>query len=160
MVYSHKCPHCGIDKFYKTKKSFEQNKNRLCRRCGPSLSKGGKGFAPIIDNLQTCTRCSEKKEKEDFGNGSACKQCRNSYYKDVSKYQRYSISKLEFENLLIKQNNSCAICNKDAQLVIDHSHITNKVRGLLCHECNVAIGFFKENIKSLNNAIKYLTEKE
>jgi len=59
------------------------------------------------------------------------------------------------------QNNSCKIClselnldSKDAH--IDHCHTTNKVRGILCRNCNLALGLMKDNVISLENAIKYL----
>ena len=68
-------------------------------------------------------------------------------------------------NLLIKQNNCCDICKEniinfktrgDFPLFIDHNHVTNKVRGLLCLHCNSALGFLKENIKIAKNIITYL----
>jgi hypothetical protein len=44
-------------------------------------------------------------------------------------------------------------------LGVDHDHITGKVRGLLCNDCNLGIGHFKDNIEKLKLAIKYLEEK-
>ena len=63
--------------------------------------------------------------------------------------------------MLNKQNNSCAICKKNQIdlkkiMSVDHNHQTNKVRGILCHGCNVGIGFFEDNIEFLKQAIKYL----
>jgi hypothetical protein len=43
-------------------------------------------------------------------------------------------------------------------MVIDHDHKNNKIRGLLCAICNQALGLFKDNIKNLQEAIKYLEE--
>jgi len=43
-------------------------------------------------------------------------------------------------------------------LAIDHNHLTNKVRGLLCNKCNQGIGFFNDNVHLLSEAIKYLNE--
>ena len=34
--------------------------------------------------------------------------------------------------------------------------MTGKVRGLLCHRCNSALGLFKDSDKLLLNAIKYI----
>jgi hypothetical protein len=41
-------------------------------------------------------------------------------------------------------------------LAVDHCHKTGKIRGLLCHYCNIALGGFKDSIESLKKAIKYL----
>lgn len=79
-----------------------------------------------------------------------------------SKLKKYNLTEQEFLNLKIKQNNSCGICfrffDDKTQVCIDHDHETNKVRGLLCINCNTALGSFKDNITILNNAIRYLTK--
>ncbi len=66
----------------------------------------------------------------------------------------------KYNNLLIKQNNLCAICKKkqsgNKRLSIDHCHKTLKIRGLLCHYCNTALGSFKDSIELLQSAIDYL----
>lgn len=73
---------------------------------------------------------------------------------------RYGITGQDFKKRLIKQGYKCAICRKkpDKKLFIDHCHKTKEVRGLLCHHCNSGLGMFKDSIKFINNAIKYLTK--
>jgi hypothetical protein len=71
--------------------------------------------------------------------------------------------------MLIKQEGRCAICSlsetsrdrndKIKVLSVDHCHVTGKIRGLLCHSCNVGLGLFKDNIDTIQNAILYLKEK-
>lgn len=51
----------------------------------------------------------------------------------------------------------CAITTSDV-LHVDHCHTTGKIRGLLCHQCNVLLGASKDSITTLQNAIKYLGE--
>lgn len=80
------------------------------------------------------------------------------------------ISKDYFEELLIKQNNCCAICKmpefitngvksqKEKMLAIDHCHKTLKIRGLLCHKCNVSLGALNDSIDTLQSAIDYLKQ--
>lgn len=46
--------------------------------------------------------------------------------------------------------------DKRRELYIDHDHNTNKVRGLLCSNCNTALGKFKDDILILEEAIRYL----
>ena len=80
---------------------------------------------------------------------------------------------LEFvqnEDLFKKQQGLCAVCGKSETsktpggfirpLNIDHCHKTNKIRGLLCFYCNIAVGHFEDNIVSLKKAIKYLKHYE
>lgn len=71
---------------------------------------------------------------------------------------RYGITKEDFSALLEKQNNLCAICfiKPDTRLHIDHCHQTGKVRGLLCGNCNRALGLLKDNTIFLSKAIEYL----
>ena len=53
---------------------------------------------------------------------------------------------------------TCAICGKQPKgfLVIDHDHKTEEVRGMLCKQCNIGLGAFKDNPMFLFNAVKYL----
>jgi hypothetical protein len=73
--------------------------------------------------------------------------------------RRYGLTEEEYKDMILSQNNVCAICNKpsDKTLHIDHNHITGEVRGLLCSKCNSAIGLFKEDLVALNRAIEYLS---
>lgn len=71
----------------------------------------------------------------------------------------YGISLEEYNNLIIKQNNKCAICGKEPNgrpLCIDHNHITNTIRGLLCDSCNFALGLLKDDPILCTNASEYL----
>jgi len=85
---------------------------------------------------------------------------------------KYGISQEEYLKLLKAQDFKCAICKTPHEevrrpgnlkhdgvsygLCIDHNHITNKVRGLLCNQCNRALRLFKDNLEFLQNAIEYL----
>lgn len=72
--------------------------------------------------------------------------------------KRYGIDQKEYEDMLAKQDNRCAICfrNDRGKLHVDHCHKTNKVRGFLCGGCNRGIGLFQDDVILLNNASKYL----
>ena len=81
-------------------------------------------------------------------------------------FLKYGITKEEYLSLIEKQDNKCGVCGeketslgrggKVKNLAIDHCHTTGKVRGLLCHGCNTALGSFKDNANLLTNAINYL----
>ena len=76
---------------------------------------------------------------------------------------RYNLSLNDWLDIWKKQDGKCAVCGKafenPSNACIDHNHITGKVRGLLCKKCNIAIGFFDENINSMERAIKYIQKE-
>ena len=54
------------------------------------------------------------------------------------------------------QGGSCAVCRKPiSKFHIDHNHNTGKVRGLLCHRCNVMIGGWDDKAW-LEAAMRYM----
>lgn len=90
----------------------------------------------------------------------------NEDHREKAKLIYYGLSKEEYENMKLKQKNTCLICKKKqplhinkGELYIDHCHNTGRVRGLLCSSCNSGLGFFRDNITYLNEAIKYLKRK-
>lgn len=77
----------------------------------------------------------------------------------------YGITEEDYQNKLIEQNHSCAICGskhskniKNKKLYIDHDHKTGKFRGILCSNCNSGLGKFEDNAEFLNSAIQYLKQ--
>lgn len=82
----------------------------------------------------------------------------------------FGITKEKYNNMIVNQNNVCAICKNIEtskhktgivkSLSVDHCHKTNKVRGLLCSKCNLAIGVFKDSVDILKSAIDYLLSFE
>ena len=67
------------------------------------------------------------------------------------------------------QKGCCAICKKPLTLFkqsetessnnvanVDHNHFTGFVRGLLCGDCNRALGLLQDNITAIRNAAEYL----
>lgn len=98
---------------------------------------------------------TSKKRKEEYP-----RDYRNRAYK-----LKYGIDIDTYDEMLKKQNESCAICKIHQSqlnylLVVDHCHTTNKIRGLLCRKCNVAIGSFKDNIEVIMSAIYYLEKSK
>ncbi len=135
--------------------------------------------------MKTCTNCKKvkllckfsKKKASIDGYANKCKDCHNDYVRNI--WYPNNRKKQISSSVCYKQNNKirvlatkykikeddlkemfrdtqCKICGSKIGLVVDHCHTTNKVRGILCQKCNSGLGFFKDNIDSLNNAIKYL----
>lgn len=132
--------------------------------------------------MKYCKRCDTNKELTEFRkNGkkhSWCRICQNEYnkqwyYKNRERGLRwrknsnlkraFGITIDEYEKLLKSQGGVCKICgNKQngKHLAVDHNHATNKIRGILCDNCNRGLGMFKDNPILLNQAIKYLKEQD
>jgi hypothetical protein len=80
-----------------------------------------------------------------------------------SRIRKYGIQPEIYYKLLNEQENRCAICKQEEEkrnLSIDHCHKTGRVRGLLCSNCNRGIGFLKDNVQFLKNAVQYLAENK
>ena len=82
----------------------------------------------------------------------------------------YGITLEEYNVILKKQNNLCAICQteettidkrngKVKRLAVDHCHKTNVIRGLLCWRCNTAIGKLKDDPEIIQRAANYVRNK-
>lgn len=83
---------------------------------------------------------------------------------------KYGMTLKQYDIMLETQNGVCAICGHSEttinrfggvdRLCVDHNHITGRLRGLLCHNCNLVIGNAKESINTLSMAIKYLSDHD
>jgi hypothetical protein len=78
--------------------------------------------------------------------------------KDISLKKRYGLTLEEFNSIRLSQMNVCAICKKSMKLVVDHCHISGRIRGLLCSNCNTGIGLLREDTDILKSAIDYLND--
>ena len=138
----------------------------------------------LIQNLKEkkCTNCKDMKDLNRFYfrinkktetkyYQASCMECQNLYDYKTDKNHKlkkaYGITLDDYNKLLSKQKNKCSICeidnngkyrNKTRAFAVDHCHITNKIRGLLCSDCNVALGLLKDNTIYLQSAIKYLNK--
>lgn len=125
-----------------------------------------------------CIDCGIGRQSHKKGRCRSCSNLyRNSIQEDSIKIRRkywyiknkYNLSKEEFIRLWDSNNGKCHICNKILEETkqgqqgqnlhagsIDHDHLTNIVRGILCNACNKGIGLLNDNVKILREAIKYL----
>jgi len=88
----------------------------------------------------------------------------NPEKKRAQKYRhRYGIDIQDYNKMLKEQGGVCKICKsktpkrKNAKyFAVDHCHTTGKVRGLLCYNCNSALGKLNDNAELLKKALDYL----
>lgn len=123
-----------------------------------------------------CKKCGEERDLSEFytfrngpklGHRYICKSCvkrrvmgwRRNNKDRVAGYQRrysYGIDSREFGAKHQAQKGLCAICHKSRKLCVDHDHGTGEFRGLLCHECNSAIGLLRDDPVLVERALVYL----
>ena len=111
--------------------------------------------------MKKCSCCKRYLPDNMFApNSTRCRICRRDY----DWQYRYGLSPSQYYDLWAKQDGKCAICGdemkEETYLRVDHDEQTGEVRGLLCDSCNKGLGFFRDNIKTLESAIKYLKENE
>lgn len=81
------------------------------------------------------------------------------YKRNYHLQKTYGITSEEYDEMLEAQGGVCKICGATPgarRLAVDHCHDTGEIRGLLCYNCNSALGRFQDNIALLEAAIKYL----
>ncbi len=74
---------------------------------------------------------------------------------------RRNITPEQLVDMYEQQEECCAICKKHIELdnsAIDHNHATGEFRGVLCKQCNRALGMFGDSISTLRNAVEYLED--
>lgn len=62
---------------------------------------------------------------------------------------------------LAQQGGVCAICEShqpERALVVDHCHVSGRVRGLLCTKCNLGLGIFRDSAEIMGRAIRYVQD--
>lgn len=129
-------------------------------------------------------KCSGCKGENDRPGQRHCSEChrlyqaewrgekaieRNAIVQAVNRDRRiknkYNLSPEETEAMLRSQGNACAVCvtkfgeEKIKTPRVDHDHSTGHVRGLLCHNCNVAIGLMDDQPRFFDLAAQYLRSR-
>ena len=139
--------------------------------------------------MKTCTMCQQEKALAEFskakhtkdGHAYWCKTCFAKYNKHYRKENTrepldpelkrqqnvkklYGITLDAAEYIFFKQGNACAICKTEEPggngWHIDHNHETSYIRGILCHRCNVGIGFLRDDVQIVRNAVHYLANTQ
>jgi|SRR5262245_26476785 len=102
-----------------------------------------------------CLECWKKYQAEYRKNNreKIVEYQRNSKYKT-----KYGITLNEYNKILEFQQGGCAICRKlsNRPLVVDHDHVDNHIRGLLCNDCNLVLGYLHDDEELLWKMAEYL----
>jgi hypothetical protein len=126
----------------------KEREQRACGFCGKPVPMMKRYRGPVSYCSRTC------KEKAWIASGGGAAASRKWYFKE-----RYSLTPEQVEEMAA---NGCSICGttdwngRHARPHVDHDHVTGKVRGILCNECNIGLGKFKDDPALLRAAIRYL----
>lgn len=135
----------GIEQFA-PHRNYKGGRTTWCRSC---LSKQASKWS--------IEKAPKRRENDNARNKRKPEQKQNAKFK-----ARYGITLEKFKEMSTKQNDKCLICekhkslNKNSKLFVDHCHVSKKVRGLLCDNCNKGLGVFQDNPALLLKAVEYL----
>lgn len=103
---------------------------RICKFCKEE-------YQPTASSCYFCKKCCV--------GGSASKRIKN-----------YGLNQVEYDSMILEQKNKCAICKKEMTSPhVDHNHMTQQIRGLLCGHCNLRLDVV-ENVDFMIAAKLYL----
>ena len=124
--------------------------------------------------MKTCSICRQSLSKDSFHKRTLksgkislqakCKECstkvRKKYWKPHSSI-RLKLKLTQAEVDAITAPGACECCGAtDRKLCIDHNHDTEKPRGLLCHNCNTALGLLGDSLSTIQSLSRYLAQRE
>ena len=157
---------------FASNRSTRDGKQTYCRACCADyyrqrqLAKGHlvrvRKAAP--EGSKYCPGCTEVKPHSEWnrnrasrdGWASYCRPClarrgRESYFR-----RKYGLSEAEIEQRLEDQAGRCPICLAEPAVHVDHDHETGVVRGLVCFQCNAALGQLRNSPFVIRRAAAYL----
>ena len=122
--------------------------NKQCKR--------GHSYEPSRRQCPDCVKTKTPGYKQAYrsrlkSNGKLSDHDRNYALK-----ARFGIGLSDFRRMAESQNGKCGICEEVAALNVDHCHVSGKIRGLLCNNCNNGIGRFKDKPNVLERAAEYV----
>lgn len=132
-----------------------------CRDCGKRFVHGVTGEAR--ESGARCQKCLRAIFGTGYTMGTFNRNRTVEQQRHEQRVRRYGLTTDGHATLVRSQQGSCAICGftpRDGrELVIDHNHGTDEVRGLLCGKCNTALGMFGDDPERIEAAAEYLRAK-
>lgn len=150
---------------------MKELKSRICKYCSAE-------FFSLAPNKKFCSPLCFKHRRRKYPTSTTLAKPRTprmkakrpvgirhdpEYQRSSQRKRRYGLTTEEFAARKAMQGGKCAICQgppsgRGVDFHVDHCHETHKVRGLLCHHCNIGLGNFKDRVDLLQAAQKYLNE--
>ncbi|GGZ61347.1 endonuclease VII domain-containing protein [Streptomyces bluensis] len=169
---------CSRCKESKPRAAFASNKaardglQAYCRECWAAyhqerqLAKG-RNVRPRVETPEGhkfCRSCGEIKPHSEWhrnatasdGLSTSCKTCRAGKGRAGHLKRQYGMTEAERDEMIASQMGLCVICLKAPAAHVDHCHSTGRVRGVLCFNCNSAIGKWGDDPDAARRVAAYL----
>ncbi|MEI5099645.1 endonuclease VII domain-containing protein [Streptomyces sp. PmtG] len=143
-----------------------------CRECAAAYHQArqlarGKNVRPKVETPEGhkfCRTCGEIKPHVEWDRNSSasdglatlCKPCKAAQGRAGHLKRQYGLTEAQRDGMVAEQKGLCVICLKAPPVHVDHCHETGRVRGVLCFNCNSAIGKLGDDPDALRRAIDYL----
>jgi hypothetical protein len=147
---------------------------RKCTKCGikKPLSKFHRCKSNSLGRKNECAECANKYLRNHYHTKIKGTPKQKNKIRDYHYRTKYNISYEQYVEMCKVRNYQCDICgtikkvagqeargSKD-HLVLDHCHVSGKIRGILCQCCNQGLGLFRDNSDNLTEAHLYLLQTE
>lgn len=143
------CSSCGTSKPLDEFHSHRGRKDGRQSRCKPCANEEGRAW-------------NAKNHGRRKAIHAAWRAANPEKIKDQGLRRLYGITLEKYNHLLLAQSGLCAICGTDSPggqkkvFNVEHDHKTGRVRGLLCWDCNTAIGKLGDTYEGVMRAAEYL----
>ena len=170
---------------HRTKGYCGKHYTSLWRHGNPIWVDASPTITTNLEDYKVCTKCHVAQPLDSFHtrvrNGveridGSCKACITSQSLDYRQNRRpdhvaqkiranraktLALKNYGKDGLAVRERmeagDPCEICgDTTAKMAIDHCHDSGKVRGLLCSNCNTALGLLKEDVERMKSMIRYI----
>ncbi|XUL87031.1 endonuclease VII domain-containing protein [Streptomyces galilaeus] len=170
-----RCSRCGESKpraAFASNRAARDGLQAYCRECWADCHQArqlakGKNVRPRVSvpkGHKLCRSCGEIKPHSERhrnttasdGLSTSCKACRAVKGRAGHLKRNYGLTEAERDAMVASQKGLCVICLKAPAVHVDHCHETGRVRGVLCFNCNSAIGKLGDDPDAVRRAAAYL----
>lgn len=164
------CPACAKRRLYQAQARYcktQKGKNRRAEQIKSRLMDAN--YAQRLREKQVRYRKTKSSERKQYAHEyNRRPEVRKRKLETSTRYLERKKGPLYQKLVSLQGGEVCAICRREPpvivrkkrgvckKLYVDHCHASGVIRGLLCHNCNFGLGYFKDDPERLFSAIEYL----
>lgn len=141
---------------------FWKSCNTSCLTCKAKQNQKYRDNNEYNKRYYAKNREAQKERRKDYYHKHKYYKENQHKWRDNQLKVKYGITLQDYYDMLGHQNHICKICptphseDKKKGLHVDHCHASGRIRGLLCGQCNTALGGFKDSVELMERAIEYI----